>query len=231
MKSIHVGLLAITIGACAHEQPVVLVPDVQRGPASGVPAGRVLALRASCGSVEYRCPREFGQTVDSIVRGGLEFAGYSVVDDDSLRNQTRQRHEEHVATSSDSSSRVQTDTRLDPIPVGNHVTTEGAHRTHGETDTIVLDGAIFEDLSVDERHEVLAKSGADSVVSVRIVVGGQAGIWLPNQSVEVMVKLGTKQGDAMAWASRCTASSNTFSTVTLALEHAARCAMQGATGH
>src|SRR5215471_648882 len=112
MRAIQLGLLTIAIGACAHEQPVVLVPDVQRGPADVVPAGRVLALRASCGSVEYRCPKEFGQTVDAIVRGGLEFAGYTVVDDETLRNQTRQRHEEHVATSSDESSRVSTDTRV-----------------------------------------------------------------------------------------------------------------------
>jgi hypothetical protein len=231
MKAIHLGLLAIAIGACAHQSEIVLVPDFQLGPANMVPAGRVLALRASCGSVEYRCPKEFGQTVDSIVRGGLEFAGYAVVDDESLRNQTRQRHEEHVATTTDASSRTRADTQVDLLPIGHHVTTEGSRRGHSETDTIVLDGASFEDLSVDERHEVLTKSGADSVASVRIVVGGQAGLWVPNQNVEVMVKLGAQQGDAMAWASRCTASSNEFSTVTAALEHAARCAINGATGH
>jgi hypothetical protein len=92
----------------------------------------------------------------------------------------------------------------------------------------VLDGPGFDDLTIDARHAVMEKSGADSVVSVRIVVGGQLGLWVPNQSVEVMVKLGVNQGDTMAWASRCTASSNDFSTVTLALENAARCAMRGA---
>jgi len=229
MKRLCLGLLAIAAhAACAHEKPVVLVPDVQPGPASGTPAGRVLALRASCGSVEYRCPQEFGQTVDSIVRGGLEFAGYAVVDDDSLRNQTRSRHEEHVVTSAEDTSRSSTVDRVGPVPIGSRATT-AARSGQGRTDTIVLDGASFDDLSVEERHQVLAKSGADSVVSVRIVVGGQAGVWVPNQNVEVMVKLGARQGDAMAWASRCTASSNEFSTVTSALEQAARCAIHGGT--
>jgi len=232
MKRTRFGLFAIAVGvavaACAHQKPVGLIPEVQPGPASGTPAGTVLALRASCGSVEYRCPKEFGQTVDSIVRGGLEFAGYAVVDDDSLRNQTRSRHEEHAVTSAEDTSQSRTVDRVGPVPVGSRATTAG-RRSQSQTDTLVLDGPSFEDLSVEERHQVLTKSGADSVASVRIVVGGQAGVWAPNQNVEVMVKLGARQGDVMAWASRCTASSNQFSTVTSALEQAARCAIGGAT--
>jgi hypothetical protein len=95
---------------------------------------------------------------------------------------------------------------------------------------VVLDGPGFEDLSVDERKEVLDKTGADAILSVRIVVGGQIGVWVPNQNVEVMVKLGVNLGDSMAWASRCTASSNEFATVDAALEQAARCAIYGGTG-
>src|SRR5215468_2176819 len=134
MKSIDAGLLAIAIAGCAHQSggEIVLVPDVQRGPANAAPPGRVLALRASCGSVEYRCPQEFGQTVDSIVRGGLEFAGYTVVDDESLRSQTRQRHEEHVVTRSDDTSRSRSDTHVDLIPLGQHATTEGSRRGRSE---------------------------------------------------------------------------------------------------
>ena len=95
----------------------------------------------------------------------------------------------------------------------------------------MLDGPGFDDLSIDERHEVLAGSGADGVLVVRIVVGGQVGVWVPNQNVEVTVRLGADQGDVMVWAARCTASSNDFSTVDAALENAARCAIHGATGH
>jgi hypothetical protein len=222
--------LVIAVAACAPRTPPVLVPQVQGGPANGARPTRVLVLQASCGSVEYRCPQEFGQTVDSIVRGGLEFAGYSVVGSEQLRAQTRQRHEEHTATSDTSSRGSHTDVEHDLDPFDEHTTTTDHRELRTEHHLIVLDGPDFEDLSVAERHQVLASSGADSVVSVRIVVGGQTGVWRANQHVEVMVKLGVDHGDAMAWASRCMASSNDFSTVSAALENAARCAIHGGTG-
>ena len=222
--------LVIAVAACAPRTPPVLVPQVQAGPASSAHPSRVLVLAASCGSVDYRCPEEFGQTVDSIIRGGLEFAGYNVVGSEQLRASTRQRHEERTTTSDTSSRTSRTDVEHDLSPFGAHTTTADHHASRTEHDLIVLDGPGFEDLSVAERHQVLASSGADAVASIRIVVGGQTGVWRANQHVEVMVKLGVGQGDAMAWASRCRASSNEFSTVGAALENAARCAIHGGTG-
>jgi hypothetical protein len=222
------SVVFVALAACTPTPPA-LVPQVQAGPAVGVRPNRVLVLQAACGSVEYRCPKEYGHTVDTIVRSGLEFAGFGVVDSEALRTQTRQRHEEHTTVTTGETSQSHTDVEQDLNPFDTHTTTTGQTTSQTETDFVVLDGPGFEDLSVDERHQVLAKSGADAVVSVRIVVGGQVGMWTPNQNVEVMVKLGVNQGDAMAWASRCMASSNDFSTVTAALENAARCAIHGAT--
>lgn len=222
-------LACLAVAACGPKTPPPLVADIQPGPAAGARPGRVLVLTATCGSVEYRCPAEFVQTVDSIVRGGLEFAGYAVVDSDTLRKDTRQRHEEHDTTDTHSQSQTHTDVDQDLNPFDTHTTTTSQSHSHTQTDHVVLDGAGFDDLSIDERHEVLGKSGADAVVSVRIVVGGQTGVWAPNQNVEVQLKLGVQQGDTMAWAARCSASSNDFSTVTAALENAARCAVHGAT--
>ena len=125
-------------------------------------------------------------------------------------------------TASDSTTKVEG-------PIFDQTTTNKSV-TNTDTSFVVLDGPGFEDLSVDERHAVLDKSGADAVLSVRVVIGGQMGVWEPNQNVEVMVKLGVNRGDAMAWAARCTASSNVFATVDAALENAARCAIYGATG-
>ena len=223
--------LLAALAACGpNRPPPVLVPDVQPGPAAGVKPNRVLVLAATCGSVEYHCPAEFTQTVDSIVRGGLEFAGYAVVDSDSLRKDTRQRHEEHDDVSTDSRTRTHSDQDTDYSPFDTHSDTTVDSQSHMHKDHVELDGPGFDDLSIDERHEVLGKSGADAVASVRIVVGGRTGVWEPNQNVEVQIKLGVNQGDTMAWASRCTASSNDFTTVTAALENAARCASHGATG-
>jgi hypothetical protein len=219
----------VSLSACTPQRGVVLHPQVQPGPAAGVRPNRVLVLHAACGSVEFPCPDSYIDTVDTIVRGGLEFDGYNLVEAEGLRNQTRQRHEEHSSTSSNSASTTNTKVER-PLAFDDNVTTTSNASSGTQTSFVVLDGPGFEDLSVDERRAVLQKSGADAVLSVRIVVGGAVGVWVPNQNVEVMVKLGVNLGDAMAWASRCTASSNDFSTVNAALENAARCAIYGGTG-
>lgn len=228
-------LLSLTFGialtACgAPRQNMVLTPQVQTGPANGAPAGRVLVLHAACGSLDHPCPQSYIETVDNIVRGGLEFAGYSLVEAETLRNETRSRHEEVTTTTSTESSQTTTDYERGLAP-DDRVTSTKNGVSETRTSYVVLDGSGWEDLSVDERHQVLAKSGASSVLSVRIVVGANVGMWTPDQNVEVMVKLGVQQGDAMAWAARCVASSNDFATVNAALEHAARCAIYGGTGH
>lgn len=227
-----IGLGALGgLGACgAPRQGVVLQPQVQTGPAAGAAPGRVLVLSAACGSLEQPCPPNYIDTVDTIVRGGLEFAGYNLVDANTLRKDTRQRHEERTVDTAASNSTSVTDMErsLAPDSTVTHTESSNSVKTHTFT---VLDGSNFEDLSVDDRHEVIAKAGANSVLSVRIIVGANVGVWMPNQNVEVMVKLGVNQGDDMAWSARCLASSNDFATVTAALEHAARCAIYGGTGN
>ena len=215
------------LAACGGSRPP-LFPEVQPGPAVEARPNRVLVLAASCGSVEYHCPSGFAKSVDGIVRGGLEFAGYNVVDAESLRLQTRQRHVEQNDSSTTTSSHDVTHVEGNIIPIGSTVTSEGSSTTTSSSELTILDGPGFEDLTVDERREVLDKAGSDAIVTVRIVVGGTTGVWRPNQNVEVMLKLGVNQGDSMAWASRCIASSNDFDTVTAALENAARCAVRGA---
>ena len=223
----YLVFVALSLAACGGSRPPI-VAEVQPGPAHGAKPNRVLVLQASCGSVEYHCPPDFARTVDNIVRGGLEFAGYAVVDAETLRLQTRQRHvEQHTA---DEATQTLSTTRTEGniLPIGDTTTHDQVTTTHSESELTILDGPGFDDLTVDERKEVLAKAGSDAVVVVRIVVGGTTGVWMPNQNVEVMVKLGVNQGDSMAWATRCSASSNDFSTVTAALENAARCAIHGA---
>ncbi|MEO8703887.1 MAG: hypothetical protein ABI867_27810 [Kofleriaceae bacterium] len=227
------ALLVVLVACVAPSSPPVLHPEVQAGPAAAAKPNRVLVLHAACGSVEQRCPRAYIDAVDAIVRGGLEFAGYNLVEGETLRNQTRERHEEHTSETTTTNHASRTHVQRDWAP-DDHITSTSQGGSTKETSLVVLDGPGFEDLAVDERRDVLDKAGADAVLSVRIVIGGQIGVWVPNQNVEVMVKLGVNLGadassDAMAWASRCSASSNEFATVDAALEHAARCAIQGGT--
>lgn len=221
--------LASAVGCANQRQPPVLYPQVQPGPAAQARPNRVLVLPAACGSVEAQCPPSFITTVDTIVRGGLEFVGHNLVESETLLNQTRQRHEEQ--TSGTVTDSTHSTTKVERPLAFDHKVEHQSDSVHTQQSrSVILDGPIFEDLSVTERHELLQQVGADAVLSVRIVIGGTIGIWVPNQNVEVMVKLGVDQGDAMAWASRCMASSNDFTTVDAALEAAARCAIYGATG-
>ncbi len=223
--------LPAVLGACvASAPPTHLAPQVQLGPGQRTRPQRVLVLAASCGSVDYRCPREYGDTVDGIVRGGMEFAGYALVDTADLRNVTRQRHETHETERTTSASRTDTTTER-PLDFDDHSTTVARSESETTHSVVDLDGPAFEDLTVAERRDLLREAGADAVLVVRVVVGATTGVWTPDQNVEVLIKLGVDDGGTMAWASRCMASSEQFSNVRSALENAARCAVSGATGH
>lgn len=227
---ITLATLASLVSGCSARRPPVLHPQVQHGPAAAAQPARVLVLPAACGSVEAPCPETYINTVDTIVRGGLEFVGFNIVEGDKLFAQTRQRSEEHTSRTTTDDSKTSTEYERSMAP-DDRVTTTSSSRSTEKTSRVVLDGPTFADLALEERQALLAQTGADSFLSVRIIVGGNMGVWTPNQNVEVMVKLGVMQGDLMAWASRCLASSNDFSTVDAALEAAARCAIYGGTGH
>ena len=224
-------LAALVFAGCATGSATpALSPQVQVGPGAKMNAVRVLTLSASCGSVEFECPAEYVGLVDSIVRSSMDFAGYALVDPETLRKVARQRQEstEREVITNESAS---TSTTERPLDFDDTTTSQSASRSTRTVKTTVLDGPGFDDLTVADRKAVLAEAGADSVLKVRIVVGAQVGVWAPNQNVEVMVKLGVAGGDTMAWASRCIASSNDFQSVNAALENAARCAVYGGTGN
>jgi hypothetical protein len=225
------ALAALALAACGGgpTRPPVLYPQVQPGPAAQVRPNRVLVLPAACGDVEATCPRSYITAVDAIVRGGLEFVGHNLVESETLLSQTRQRHEEQGRKTTTTDSASSTSYHRPRFDDAGHSQSSSSTTTE-TTSSIILDGPTFEDLAIGERQAVLQQAGADAVVSVRIIIGGSIGVWAPNQNVEVMVKLGVDHGDVMAWASRCLASSNDFTTVDAALEAAARCAIYGGTG-
>jgi hypothetical protein len=221
-------ILLVAASACATSRPPpALQPQVQMGPGVRTQARRVLVLSASCGSMEFRCPREYIETVDGIVRSQMDFAGYALVDPETLRNRTRERHETHEETTEHTASHSVSEHKPNFAPDTTDVHTSESV-TETEHHVTQLDGPGFSDLTVSERKDILADAGADSVLVVRVVVGAEHGTWSSNQHAEVMIKLGVDAGDTMAWASRCVASSRDFASVSAALESAARCAVQGA---
>lgn len=223
-----IAWLSVSCFATATSEQT-LHPEVQYGPGKNVQPKKVLALSATCGSMELKCPQSYITTVDGIVQSSMEFAGYALIDADTLRKDSGTRREEHHSevTTHDSSSNHD-DSR--GLLVGGRESSGRESRTEIHRSTVWLEGAKFQDLSVTDQQVVLKRARVDGVLVARIVIGAQTSDWGPDQTVEVMVKLGVEDGFTMAWAARCSANSAQFTTVSAALEHATKCAVFGATG-
>lgn len=219
-----VGILA----GCGGSPRRPLTAEVRYGAGYSSRPAKILALSASCGSVEFHCPRDYVATVDNIVRSSMGFAGYQLVVPESLRADTRQRSETHTSETTTTRSHS-TVTKKRTLAFDKQNIADRQSTTTTESSVIHLDGSGFSDLTVPQKRAVLAEAGADAVLVTRVVVGAAVGNWDPDQRVEVMVKLSVGDGSQMAWAARCSASSNDFSSVNAALENAARCAVHGAT--
>src|SRR5689334_16482834 len=85
-------LSAACAGTMTPAPPRPLTAESLRGPAAG-PAGRVLVITATCGSLEAECRTTWAPAVDQIVLGGLEFRGYDTIDPQTLRKDERRRDE------------------------------------------------------------------------------------------------------------------------------------------
>jgi hypothetical protein len=226
-------LASILLAACggpatpAPQRP--LTAESMRGPAAG-PAGRVLVITATCGSLETECRNTWAPTVDQIVLGGLEFRGYDTIDPQTLRKDERKRDEtieEHDSKQTHESSEAGGGIGfIGVLPIGG---AGGGQRSSVNISssrhrTVILQGANFEDLRLEDKQALMQLAGAGTVATTRVVVGANYGTWSVAQNVEVVVKLAAADTGDMRWASRCMASSVDYPNVELAIENAARCA-------
>lgn len=221
------SLLAACGGTTASQRP--LTAEVMRGPAPG-PAGRVLVITATCGSLETECRTTWAPTVDQIVLGALEFRGYDTIDPQSLRKDERQRderieeHDSRVESESSASGAAGGIIGLIPIVTGGGSQSKSVTVSQSRHRTVILQGANFEDLRLEDKRALMQLAGANSVATTRVVVGANYGTWSVAQLVEVVVKLAAADTGTMLWSTRCAASSGDFPSVEAAIENAARCA-------
>ena len=98
------------VGTPVRSGPVTpaMTPQVRHGPGVHVKPQKILALSATCGSVTAPCPRTYIDTVDNIVRSGMDFAGYTLVLPDQLLNKTIDRTEQHTNVVTSESSKTTT---------------------------------------------------------------------------------------------------------------------------
>jgi len=225
--------LAATACAGASSSPP-LSAEVATGNASG-PVGKVLVVSTNCGSLEAVCRNGWTETVDGIVVGDLEFHGYSTIDPLSLRKDEATRTDSTIAddsTTEHKTSGTSTTVGLVAIfPVASVTVSNNRSVTlsRSKQKTVVITGATLDELRLEDRQSLLERAGAQSLLSIRLVVGANYEVWSSSQAVEVMVKLSDAQSGAMRLATRCSASSADFPSVEAAIGAAARCAVAALT--
>lgn len=233
-------ILATLLTACGSTQtsqmssengapPAPLHAEAMRGPAAG-PAGRVLVITTFCGSLMDECRDTWAPTVDQIVTGALEFRGYATIDPETLRKDERQR-EERVEEASSRHENTTSDRAggagfIGLIPIGGAGAADHHELTVSKSrhKTIILQGANFDDLRIEDKQALMRLAGAQTVATIRVVVGANYGTWTMAQTVEVVVKLAAAETGDMRWSTRCMASSVDYPNVEAAIENAARCA-------
>lgn len=225
----------LAVAGCASTPSGALQAEVARGPVGG-PPGKILVMSASCGSVEQQCRDAWAPAVDGLVVAGLEFHGFVTIDPASLRKDERARQETTISgttqTTHDSEGTTHTAEVIGVIPVLGKTTTESHDVTvvDSREKTVVLKGAAFEDLTLEDRQRLVAMAQAGSILTTRITVGANYSNWRSAQTVEVMLKLASPSTGEMLWSTRCAASSAQFPTIEGAIENATRCAVAAITG-
>ena len=216
---------AIGLEACASVEVEPMRHDARVGAAGGRKLTRVVALPATCGSLQAdfgvdvtapaqgafernravaACAPDALVGVDQLVRSGLDFGGFQVIDAERVNAVTAARHE-IVERHEVKTGRFSTDRR--------------------ETRVVETRGALFDDATPREQAEILKELGAEGVVSARVwfsVGNGTAN----RHDVAVQVVLSATADRAMAWARRCTLEISAEGEAQ-ALEKLARCATEG----
>ena len=162
--------------------------------------------------------------------GGLEFRGYDTIDPQTLRKDERKRdekieeHDTRLENTDSSSGGGIGFIGIIPIGGGGSMESHSLTVSHSRHKTIILQGANYEDLRLEDKQALMQLAGAGTVVTTRVVVGANYGTWTAAQNVEVIVKLAAADNGDMRWSTRCMASSVDYPNVEAAIENAARCA-------
>lgn len=220
--------LAVGLAGCSSVELDAPTVRYAAGPAAIRPIRKVVAVRASCGSLSgfsrsqlnaptstpaertempgYRssavaCDDKFLDGVDQLVRSALEFRGYAVVDSERVNAVTAKRTEV-IVRERDESDRG----RLTAIDKKAEVT-----------------GSLFADAPPSLQDRILDELGAEGMLNARIFIGAPIAR-SPRRVILVQVRLIDVETGELAWASRCNFTAG-WEVDEVAVMRAARCAV------
>jgi hypothetical protein len=221
----------LCVAACASVDLAPVQIRATPGTASGRGLKRIVALPATCGTMQEPWPnvpntppRDEDKTkpnanyhydhatalcsveslagVDQIVRSSLDFHGYEVIDAEGLNAISATRHE--VVDRNETIVRVR-------------------HETGGRM--IETRGALFEDATPREQAAILRELHADAVLVTRVWYGTGSGIGNRHDLI-VQIRLATTPDRTLVWARRCVQEVGLIGDA-IGLERATRCAAEG----
>ena len=179
----------------------------------------LVAVPVSCEALGPACTPAQEAAVRTATRMELEFAGFHVVDAETLNNELSWRQE--------------TTTEVDPVTSPANPT--GAVRARPPGDLPEDPPALsektggFTALPPEQQRAFLLESGVQGVLSVSISLGPLQGLIFPHRDATIAITMTRVNDGALAWYSRCHVDTGKFHTEELALELATRCALESAT--
>jgi hypothetical protein len=215
---VKLAVLVLVTG-CLSAELAPIATQSRTGPASARTLHRIVALPATCGSLQIlmaplpgstnspaqqtyandrataTCGRDGLAGIDQVVRSELDFAGYQIIDAERLNAVTASRHEIAARTNA---------------------------MTHH---SVATEGARFEDATPREQADILRELGADGVLATRVWFGNSVGTG-GRHDVAVQVRLAASADRALAWARRCDVEVGVVGDAPAAAR-AARCAAGG----
>jgi hypothetical protein len=208
--------IAASLFLCSLTGCVGLLPPestVVRGPAIAKTPKRVLALPVRCGSLSRLAVTEGSVCTPKLladssarVRSALELQGMSVVDAEYVNAEIRSRFEVHDRQV----SRDESGTK----PRLLEITSD---------DTVILEGARFEDAPPALQASLTSDLGIDAVLTSRAWVGssGLGG----RRTIRVQIRMLRIDTGDLIWASRCDVEADLGSSDARAIERASTCAI------
>ena len=225
-------MLPLALVACVSADLTPMQLHANRGPAGEREIHRIVALPATCGSLQEpypgdarfdrppngdkthtnanyaydhptaMCSEDSLVGVDQIVRSSLDFHGYDVIDADKLNAITATRTE----------------------VVERNATIQRQRNAPGRR-MIEIRGSMFEDATPREQAEILRDLKADAMLVTRVWYGPGNGTG-NRHTLVVQVRLAMIPDRALVWARRCDAEIGVLGDA-VGVERATRCAVEG----
>ncbi len=169
-----------------------------------------------CKDVGQYCSEAQKIAVMIQTRMDLEFAGYAIIDGETVNAEMQKRTLVTRETTNGTTPIVPMVNRYNPAPPTPDNVTE------------TVSGTTWNDLPLDQQRAILVGMGAKGILTTHITMGMPHGM-ARQQTVTVALAITRAEDNALAWSSRCSVETGDYNSTERAIQLATRCALESAT--